>query len=113
MIERGEIWWVDPGPGVGSGPAKRRPVLVIQSDAYNRSALATVVVAVITSNTSRASLASNVFLASGVTGLQRDSVVNTTQLYTLDRDELTDRVGFVAGDLMAQVDQGLRRVLGL
>jgi mRNA interferase MazF len=87
-------------------------VLVIQSDAYNQSRLATVVVAVITSNTALAALPGNTFLAAGAVGLPRDSVVNATALATLNKSDLAARVGSVAGELMAQVDYGLRRVLG-
>lgn len=88
-------------------------MLVIQSDPYNGSRLATVVVAVITSNTALAAMPGNTFLPADAVGLPRDSVVNATAMATLNKTDLTDRAGSVAGDLMNQVDHGLRRVLGL
>lgn len=113
MIERGGVHWAELGEAVGSRPAKRRPVLVIQSDPYNRSRLATVLVAVLTSNTRLAAAPGNVFLPAGAAGLPRDSVVNVTALVTLNKDELTGAVGDVPSALMRAVDSGLRQVLGL
>nr|WP_280790846.1 type II toxin-antitoxin system PemK/MazF family toxin [Blastococcus sp. CT_GayMR19] len=113
MIERGGIYWADLGPAVGSRPAKRRPVLIVQSDAYNASRLASVVAAVITSNTALATMPGNTFLPSTVSGLPRDSVVNGTALVTLDKNDLDDRAGVLPAALMQSVDRGLRRVLGL
>lgn len=113
MIGRAEIYWADLGPPSGSRPGKRRPVLVIQSDPYNASRLATVLAAVITSNTALATMPGNVFLPASVTGLPRDSVVNVTALVTLNKSDLTDRVGEVPTSLMHEVDRGLRRVLNL
>jgi mRNA interferase MazF len=113
VISRGDLWWVDLGAPVGSRPAKRRPVLVIQADDYNASQIATVLVAVVTSNTALAGLPGNTFLPAGATGLPRDTVVNVTQLLTINRSELAEPAGLVAGDLLRQVDAGLRLVLGL
>jgi mRNA interferase MazF len=113
VIERGGIHWADFGPPRGSRPAKRRPVLVVQSDSHNRSRLATVVVAAVTSNTDLARHPGNVFLPSAVSGLSRDSVVNVSTLTTFNRDELEDRVSTVPLAVMREVDEGLRLVLGL
>lgn len=113
MIERGGIYWADLGSPVGARPAKRRPVLVISADVYNHSRLATVVVAVVTSNTALAAMPGNVFLPSTATGLPRDSVVNVTAIVTLDRADLADQAGAAAPMTMDEVDRGLRRVLGL
>ena len=113
MITRGEIHWADLGAASGSRPAKRRPVLIVQSDPYNASRLATVVAVVITSNTTLAAMPGNVFLPATATGLPRDSVVNVTALVTLNKTDLTDRVGGLSPSLMHEVDQGLRRVLEL
>lgn len=113
MIERGSVHWADLGDAVGSRPANRRPVLVIQSDPYNRSRLATVLVAVLTSNTRLAAAPGNVFVPAASTGLPRDSVVNVTALVTLDKDDLTGAVGHIPAVLMRAVDAGLRQVLGL
>jgi len=113
VIERGEVYWADLGEPAGSRPAKRRPILVIQADEYNASRLATVLAAVITSNTALATMPGNVFLPAAATGLSRDSVVNVTALVTLNKSDIRDRVGSTASSLMNGVDHGLRRVLGL
>lgn len=113
MIERGGIYWADLGAPSGSRPAKRRPVLVISATTYNRSRLATVLAAVITSNTALATMPGNVFLAAAATGLPRDSVVNASALVTLNKTDLTDHVGNAPPALLKEVDRGLRRVLGL
>jgi mRNA interferase MazF len=112
VIHRAAIYWADLGPAQGSRPAKRRPVLVIQSDPYNASRLATVLAAVITSNTALATMPGNVFVPA-TSGLPRDSVVNVTALVTLNKADLTDWVGPLPPDVMHEVDRGLRRVLGL
>ncbi len=113
MIRRGQIYWVDLGQPRGSRPAKTRPVLVVQSDPYNASQLATVLAAVLTSNTALAGMPGNVFLPTVASGLPRDSVVNVTAIITLDKKDLEDPVGDVPAPLMREVDHGLRRVLGL
>lgn len=113
MIRRGEIYWVDLGPPSGSRPAKTRPVLVVQSDPYNASQLATVLAVVLTSNTALAAMPGNVFVPAAASGLPRDSVVNVTALITLEKDDLEEPVGEVPVPLMREVDHGLRRVLGL
>jgi mRNA interferase MazF len=113
VISRADVYWADLGPPSGSRPAKRRPVLVIQSDPYNTSRLATVLAAVITSNTALATMPGNVFLPATATRLPRDSVVNVTAIVTLNKTELTDRVGDIPPSLMREVDRGLRRVLAL
>ncbi|WP_308425944.1 type II toxin-antitoxin system PemK/MazF family toxin [Actinokineospora fastidiosa] len=113
MIRRGGVHWADLGDAQGSRPAKRRPVLVVQADPYNRSRLATVLVAVITSNTKLATAPGNVFLSAAATGLPRDSVVNVAAVVTLDKDDLGDAVATLPPSLMREVDAGLRRVMGL
>jgi mRNA interferase MazF len=113
VISRAEIYWADLGAPTGSRPAKRRPVLVVQSDPYNASRLATVLATVITSNTALASMPGNVFLPATATGLPRDSVVNVTAIVTLNKTDLTDRVGNLSPSLMHEVDRGLRRELDL
>jgi mRNA interferase MazF len=112
-MRRSEIYWADLGTVSGSRPAKRRPVLVVQSDPYNTSRLATVLVAVITSNTALATMPGNVFLPASASGLPRDSVVNVTALVTLNKTDLTDWVGQIPPGLIRDVDRGLRSVLAL
>jgi mRNA interferase MazF len=113
VIVRGAVYWADLGEPAGSRPAKRRPVLVLQADPYNASQLATVVAAVITSNTCLAAMPGNVFLPAAAVGLPRDSVVNVTALVTLDKNDLGQRAGAVPDSLLREVNVGLRRVLGL
>lgn len=113
VIERGAVHWVDLGSPIGSRPAKRRPVLVIQADQYNVSRLSTVLVAVITSNTALAAMPGNVFLPTESTGLPRDSVVNVTALVTLDKGDLGASVCVLPDSLRDEVDRGLRGVLAL
>jgi mRNA interferase MazF len=113
VIERGDIHWADLAERSGSRPGKRRLVLVVQSAPYNASRLATVIAVVVTSNTGLAAMPGNVFLPAVATGLPRDSVVNVTAVITLNKDELGKPAASVPDGLMAQVDQGLRNVLGL
>ena len=114
MTDRGSICWADLGEARGSKPAKRRPVLVVQSDPFNASRLNTTIVAVITSNTALAAMPGNVFLPAAISGLPKDSVVNVTALVTLDKTDLeTPAAGQLPASVMDDVARGLRRVLGL
>jgi mRNA interferase MazF len=111
VIERGAILWVD----LGSRPAKRRPVLVVQADPFNASRLNTTLAVVITSNTTNAAMPGNVFLPAAATGLPKDSTVNVTALVTLNKSDLeqTDPIGRLPDYIMQEVDNGLRLVLDL
>ena len=113
MIERGAIYWADLGTPVGSRPAKRRPVLIISADSYNTSRLATVIAAVVTSNTTLAAMPGNVFLPAAATGLPRDSVVNVTALITLNKSDLTEQAGAAPLTLLEDINRGLRTALNL
>ena len=113
MTHRGDVCRADLGEPRGSKPAKRRPVLVIQSDSYNASRLSTTLAVVITSNTSLAAMPGNVFVPAAASGLPRDSVVNVTALVTLDKADLDPAIGQLPASVMHEVDRGLRRILGL
>jgi mRNA interferase MazF len=113
VIRRGSICWVDHGQPHGGKPAKRRPVLVIQSDPFNASRLNTTIAAVITSNTGLAAMPGNVFVPAAASGLRRDSVVNVTALVTLDKADLDPETGHLPASLMDDIDSGLRCALGL
>ena len=113
MIQRGSIYWAYLGEPHDGGPAKRRPVLVIQADPYNASRLNTTLAVVITSNTGLAAMPGNVFVPAPSSGLPKDSVVNVTALVTLDKADLDAEGGKLPQTLMSDVDRGLRRVLGL
>ena len=110
---RGDVWWADLGLPRGSAPALHRPVVIISADSYNRSELRTVTVVVLTTNARLASLPGNVALPADAVGLEGDSVVNVTQIATIDRAAVTDRIGAVPDWLMAKVDAGLARALDL
>ncbi len=115
VIRRGEIWWATLPSPVGSEPGYRRPVLIIPSDDFNRSSIATVIAVVITSNIKLAQAPGNVFLSKTVTGLLRDSVANVSQVITIDKSFLTERVGVgaVPDYLLKQIEIGLRLVMSL
>ncbi len=112
-MSRGEIWWASLPRPVGSGPGFRRPVLIVQADSFNESRIQTVIVATITSNLDLGRAPGNVTVAARSTGLARDSIINISQLLTIDRMLLTEKAGLIPARKMQQVDQGLRLVLAL
>ncbi len=109
---RGEIWWASLPPPAGSGPGGRRPVIVVQSDRFNLSKINTVVVAILTSNLKLADAPGNVLLTQMASGLERDSVVNVSQIYTIDRSLLTDYVKTISPKNFGKVESGIKLVLG-
>lgn len=113
VIERGEIWWAELGEPDGSGPGFRRPVLIVQADAFNRSRLRTVIVVVLTSNLRLVDAPGNVLIPAAASGLPKDSVANVSQVITIDRDFLSASAGRLHGRLLRDVDTGLRLVLAL
>lgn len=112
VINQGEIWWADIGEPIGSAPGYRRPIVIVQGDALNRSRLSTVVCVPLTSNTAWASAPGNILLPSASTGLDKDSVANVSQIVALDRDQLTDRVGKITAKQLAAILNGIDVVLG-
>ena len=112
-MKRGEVWWADLPAPRGSAPAYRRPVLVIQADSFNRSAIGTVVVAALTSNLRLAKAPGNVALTKREGKLPKASVVNVSQILSLDRARLTKRVRRLPAARMTEVEAGLRLVLAL
>jgi mRNA interferase MazF len=112
-MRRGEIWWADFGEARGSEPAYRHPALVLQRDEVNRSAIDTVVVCALTSNTRWASAPGNTLLPRRATKLPRATVANASQIATLDKADLRERVTMLPTRLMARVDEGLRWFLHL
>ena len=112
-MKRGEVWWASLPPPTGSGPGFRRPVVVIQSNPFNQSRIATVIVAVVTSNLALASAPGNVRVGKSESGLAKPSVVNVSQILTLDRILLTQRVRGLPADAMRQIDEGLRLAIGV
>ena len=110
-LGRGDIWWADLPQPVGSAPGYRRPVLVVQSDTFNRSRLATVTVVALTANLRLVDAPGNVLIPSHESGLPRDSVANVSRVLTLDRARLTERVRRLSPRVVAQVADGLRLAL--
>jgi len=98
---------------MGSEPRYRRPVLVIQDDTFTQSQISTVIVVIITSNIRLAEAPGNVLLPCGVSGLSRDSVVNVSQIFTIDKTFLAERIGSLPDYLQEKIDEGLRTVLYL
>lgn len=112
-MRRGEIWWASLGDPAGSGPGFRRPVLVVQSNDFNESAIGTTICAVVTSNLRLAAAPGNFRLSRRASGLKRHSVVNVSQLITVDKRMLTSRVGRVPVEALRGVEAGIRLVLAL
>ena len=112
-MTRGEVWWASLPAPRGSGPGLRRPVVVVQADSFNRSRIRTLIVAVVTSNLNLAGVPGNVRLRKREGGLRDASVVNVSQLLTIDKDYLNQRLGILNGARMAAIDAGLRLVLSL
>jgi mRNA interferase MazF len=112
-MRRGDIWWASLPPPSGSGPGFRRPLLIISADSFNQSRISTVIAATITSNLRLADAPGNVQIPTRGTGLARASVVNVSQIITVDREFLTERLGRLNPELLRLVESGLRLVLSL
>jgi mRNA interferase MazF len=112
VVAQGDVCWADLPEPVGSGPGFRRPVVVVQGNAFNRSRIATVLVVPVTSNLRLASAPGNVVLPARASGLLRESVANVSQLIAIDRDLLSERVGHLSTDLLLTIFAGVDLVLG-
>jgi mRNA interferase MazF len=112
-MERGEVWWAHLPAPVASEPGSNRPVLVIQSTAFNRSHIRTIIVVVLTSNLRLSEAPGNVFLPAAETGLPKDSVANVSQVITIDRSFLSEKCCKLPPHLVRSVDEGLRLALSL
>lgn len=112
-MERGTVWWARLPEPIASEPGFRRPVIIVQSNAFNRSRIRTVVAVVITSNLRLADAPGNVLIPASDSGLPKDSVANVSQIITLDRTFLAEKCGRIPSRFMKAVDDGLRLVLSL
>lgn len=112
MIAQGEVWWADLGEPVGSEPGFRRPVVIVQGDPFNASALRTVVCVALTSNLKWAEAPGSVLLPARATGLPMASVANVSQVVTLDRGDLSERTGRLSASNVQLVLAGIDVVLG-
>ena len=112
VVSQGDVWWADLPKPIGPGPGLRRPVVVIQSDAFNRSRIATVVCIPLTTNLRWASVPGNVLLPSPVTSLPQDSVANASLVVSIDKELLIEHVGKLTRAKLELVLAGLDAVLG-
>jgi mRNA interferase MazF len=110
---RGELWWADLGIPIGSEPGYKRPIIVIQDDAFNRSKIQTVIAASITTNLNLAEAPGNVYLDTDESGLPKNGVINISQISTIDKRRLTEKVGLLSQSLMAEIDYGIKLVLNI
>jgi len=112
-MERGTVWWAQLPEPIASEPGFRRPVIIIQSNAFNRSRIRTIVAVALTSNLRLAEAPGNVLIPATDSGLPKDSVANVSQIITLDRTFLTEKCGRMTSRIMKGVDDGMRLVLSL
>jgi mRNA interferase MazF len=112
-VERGQVWTADLGEPEGSEPGYSRPVLIVQTDAFNRSRLNTVIAVVLSTNLRLLDAPGNVLIPAKASGLRKDSVANVSQVITVDREFLIELAGRVRGQFIKDVENGLRLVLGL
>jgi len=112
-VRRGDIWWAGLPIPRGSEPGYRRPVVIVQADSFNRSQIQTVLVAVITTNMRLAEAPGNVILPRRQSKLPKDSVINLSQIITLDKSFLTEKVGRLSPKQLLALDDGLRLVFSL
>lgn len=111
-VAQGEVWWANLPEPAGSAAGFRRPVVVVQGDPLNRSRIGTIVCVPLTSNLVWANAPGNTLIPGNVVGLPKDSVANASQVLTVDRSFLTERVGKLSPKLLAQVMHGIAVVLG-
>lgn len=111
VIKQGEIYWVDLGEPTDSEPGYRHPHLVLQNDVFNASLISTVVVCSLTSNLKRAQSPGNVLLNKGEANLSKASVVNISQIYTVNKDELTEKIGNVSAERMQEIIAGVQLLI--
>ncbi len=111
VIEQGDVFWLDLGDPTGSGPAYWHPHVVVQNNLFNRSRINTVIVCVITSNLKLADAPGNVLLTKGEANLPKPSVVNVSQLFTVDKSELVEKIGTLSPARVRQILEGVRLFL--
>ena len=110
---RGQVWWADLGTPRGSSPGYERPVVIVQADKFNKTNIDSVVVVISTTNLRLAKMPGNVLVERGVGGLREDSVINVTQVFTLDKSDLIELLGTLPIEKLERIDAGLAQVLAL
>lgn len=111
VIAQGDVFWLDTGAPRGSGPGFRRPYVVVQNDVFNASRIQTTVLCAVTSNLARAKAPGNLLLRKGEANLPRPSVVNVSQIVTVDKSVLVERIGTLSRQRVLEIVAGLRLVL--
>lgn len=112
-MNRGEIWWATLPAPTSSEPGFRRPLLIIQSDVFNRSQISTVIAVTITSNLNLSGAPGNVTLSRKNSGLPKKSVANVSQIVSIDKSFLSERAGTLSPDILKEVDEGIRLALSI
>lgn len=112
-MKRGEIWWASMGEPRGSEPGYRRPVVVVSTNEFNRSLIQTVIVSVVTSNLRLVDAPGNFKITKKQSNLSKDSVVNVSQLITLDKTFLTEKIGQLNSKNINYLNEGIKLVLGV
>jgi mRNA interferase MazF len=108
---KGEIWWANlPTDPYGSEPGKRRPVLIIQSDTINRSKIKTIICAVITSNINQAQVTGNILLEKSITGLDKTSVINFSQILTIDKTRFIKQISMLPKNYIIKINESIRYI---
>ena len=113
MIRRGQVWWADLGAPRGSSPGYKRPVVVVQADKFNKTNIESVVVVMSTTNLRLGKMPGNVIVERGIGGLKEDSVINVTQVFTLDKSDLIELLGTLPSEKLGRIDKGLAQVFAL
>ncbi len=111
VIKQGEVYWIDLGEPTGSEPAYKHPHVVIQNDVFNSSLISTVVVCALTSNIMRASSPGNVLLKKGEANLSKKSVVNISQIYTVNKEDLVEKIGVLSPKRVSQIAEGIQLLI--
>ena len=112
-IKKGDIFWTDLLDNIGSEPSGTRPVIVVQSNPFNESSIRTVIVVILTTNQNLSKAPGNFVLKSQATNLPKDSVVNVSQIFTIDKSQLRDRVGQLKSSEIKKMEEGIKLVLGI
>jgi mRNA interferase MazF len=112
-MERGEMYWVNFGLPIGSEPGYRRPAVILQSNTFNQTRIKTTICAVLTSNLDLLEAPGNIFIEKEISGLSKDSVLNISQIYTVDKGSLADRIGRLPDRYIPRIDASLRLILDI